>query len=177
MSLEGDLGAEVSLGGFSLETLVGLRAGMDSLVAKIDRIAKIEEAYQFGAVEVSLRGATVSTSDSVIAPIDLGGPTYGRVWQLRRLIVGGAQWGSTVAGSALVVVSANQPSATPPISDVVDQAETLPLPALYGTGQVIIRHPNHLYIVFLSPTASTTYGVGGAATDMPDKRERIDVDR
>jgi hypothetical protein len=96
---------------------------------------------------------------------------------LRRLVVGGSLYSDSVDGTAIVVVSSNHPSSTPPLADVVDQAATLPLPATYSTGQIVIRHPNRLWVVFLSPSESTNYAVGGAVTDMPDKRERIDVER
>ena len=175
MSLSAEADAGINLGGFSLETLVGIRAGLEPLAATIDRIAKIDEAYQFGSVEVPLRSSQASDSNSDTIVMCLGGPTYGRIWQLRRLVVGGALYTSSVNGTALVVVSAATPSTTPPLADVVDEAASLPLPSTYSTGQIIIRHPNRLWVVILSPTASTQYSVGGGATDMPDKRERIEA--
>ena len=110
MSLEADAGVEVGLGGFSLETLVGMRAGIDKFAKTLRSIHRIEEAYQFGTVEVALRGSTAVDSNGDPVIIDLGGPSYGRLWQLRRLVVGGALYSSTMAGTALVVSSANQPS-------------------------------------------------------------------
>lgn len=177
MTIGAEVDAEVDLGPLVLESIVGLRASFDSLAKHLRDIAKIEEAYQFGSVEVALRGAASSDANGDPVIIDLGGPAYGRLWQLRRLVVGGALYSSTLAGSALVVSSANFPSKTPPLTDIVDEAATLPLPATYSTGQVVVRHPNRLFIIFTAPTASSVCAVGGAVTDMPDKRERIDVER
>lgn len=174
MTMEAEVGGGIELGEFSLKALAGVQGSFDGVLHELKKIAKYEEAYQFGAVEVALRGSASSDAagDSVV--IDLGGPAYGRLWQLRRLVVGGALWTSTVAGSALVVVS-TQRSSTPPLPDIADQAPSLPNVATYSTGQVIVRNPNHLYVVFLSPTASTLYAVGGAATDIPDSRHPITV--
>lgn len=174
MTLEAEGGGGVELGAFSLKTLVGIAASLDGIQQQLSRLRRYEEAYQFGAVEIALRGAGQSSSGGATLAIDLGGPSYGRLWQIRRVAIGGALWTSTVAGSALIVVSPNQVTA-PPMSDVADQAATLPNVGFYSTGQLIVRHPNHLFVVILTPTVSTVYGVGGAATDLPDSRHPITV--
>ncbi len=174
MTVAAGVSGGIELGEFSLGAVVGLKASMDGLAQRISRLLRYEEAYQFGAVEVALRGAAQSDAAGDSLVIDLGGPAYERLWQVRRVTIGGVSWSSTVAGQALVVVSANRAS-NPPISDVADQAATLPNVGYYSTGQLIVRHPNHLYIVVLTPTASTNYGVGGAATDLPDSRHPITV--
>ena len=172
MSLDVGAGAELDLGGFSLETLVGIRAGLNDVVTELRNLHKLEEAYQFGAKDIPLRNSASSDSNSDSLIIGLGGPTYGRQWQVRRLTIGGALWTSTVAGSALVVVGPSQ-TATPPLPDVNDEVASLPSNGFYSTGQLIVRHPDHLRIVILTPTASTLYAVGGTVTEMPDKREPI----
>ena len=91
---------------------------------------------------------------------------------MRRLTIGGVLWTSTVAGSALVVVGPSQ-TVTPPLPDVNDSVAALPNNGFYSTGQLLVRHPDHLRIVILNPTASTQYSVGGTVTEMPDKREPI----
>jgi hypothetical protein len=176
MSLGAEVDAEVDLGPLVFELMGGIKASLDGLTAAIKRTRQIEEAYQFGAREIALRGASTSDSGGDTLIIDLGGPSYARVWQTRRLVIGGSTWTATVAGSALVVVSANQPSSSGvPISDIGDEVGTLPSNGFYSTGQLIVRHPNHLFVVILTPTAATNYGVGGAATDLPDSRVPITV--
>jgi len=174
MTMEAEVGGGIELGEFSLKALAGIQGTFDGVLQHLEKIARYEEAYQFGPVEVALRGASQSNANGATLVLDMGGPSYERMWQVRRLVVGGSQWTSTVAGSALVVVSPNQVT-TPPLSDIADQASALPLLAFYSTGQLIVRHPNHLFVVILTPTISTNYGVGGAATDLPDKRHRITV--
>jgi hypothetical protein len=176
MSIEGDVDAGVNLGPLHIHGMAELDAGVNSIVEQLKALRNIEEAYQFGAVQVKLAGTASSNSLGATIEISLGGPAYGRLWQVRSLVVGGSLWTSTVAGEALVVLSPAK-NLTPALTDIVDQAASLPLPALYGTGQIVVRHPNHLRVVILTPTVSTQYAAGGYATDMPDKRERIEVDR
>lgn len=172
MTAEVDAGFGVELGPLSLKALADIELGINSLSQLMRNIRKVEEAYEFGAREVALRGGATADSNGDAFYIGLGGPAYGRIWQVRRLTIGGALWTTSVEGSALVTVA---PAATndPPLTDVADEVASLPSNGFYSTGQLIIRHPNHLRVVILSPTASTSYSVGGAATDMPDKREPI----
>lgn len=172
--MDAGLAGGIELGEVSVGALIGVRASVDGLAKEMERLRRAQDEYQWGAVEVALRGASNSDAAGDSLVIDVGGPAYGRLWQIRRLAIGGALWTSVVAGTALVVISPNR-SASPPLSDVADQANSLPLPAFYSTGQLIVRHPNRLSVVILTPTASTTYAVGGAATDLPDRRHAITV--
>ncbi len=174
MSFETDVAANVELGELSLGAVLGLGATLDGIHEQLKKLYAIEEAYQFGGVQVKLQNVGSSDSNGDSFEIGLGGPSYGRLWQVRTLIVGGPLWTSSVAGSALVVISPAR-SITPALTDIVDEASTLPLPAQYSTGQIVVRHPNHLRVVILTPTSSTQYAAGGYATDMPDKRERIEA--
>jgi len=171
LQAEADVGAGV--GPLSVEILAGLKASFDGLTSEMRKRRQLEEAYQFGAVEVALRGSGMSDSGGDTLIIDLSGPTYGRLWQVRRVTVGGPLWTTSVGGSVLFVVSSNQPSAAPPLSDIADEAATLPTNGFYSTGQFVVRHPNHLFVLILSPDESKGYAAGGAATDFPDKRQPI----
>lgn len=172
MSMGAEVDAEVDLGPLVLESIVGLKASFDSVAKELRKARAEEEAYQFGAVEIPLSGAEVSAASGNLV-ISLGGPSVGRLWQLRRLAVGGGVWTSTVAGQVLVVISSSTASQTPPLANIVDQAGTLPNIATYSTRQVVIRHPNRLFVVIITPTASTQYAVGGSVTDYPDRRVRL----
>lgn len=175
MSLGAGVDAEVDLGPLVFELMGGIKASLDSLTKAIKRTRDIEDAYQFGAVEVMLRSAAVSGSSGSLI-LGLGGPPYGRLWEVKRLTVGGALWTSTVAGQAIVVVSPASGQLTPTLADVADQAGSLPSVAYYSTRQLVVRHPNHLYVVILTPTATTQYAVGGTATNFPDKRLALETE-
>jgi hypothetical protein len=172
MSLEGDVDAGLNLGPIHIHGMAEIDAGINSILKELRGLRALEEAYQSGAKDIPLRNTGTSDSNSDSFIIGLGGPTYGRQWQVRRLTMGGVLWTSTVAGSALVVVGPSG-TVTPPLPDVNDSVASLPNNGFYSTGQLIVRHPDHLRIVILTPTASTQYAVGGTATEMPDKREPI----
>ena len=174
MSMEVASGADLELGGFTLKALFDIGATLDGIHAQLRKTHDLEEAYQFGGIQVKLQGVASSDSGSHTIEIGLGGPTYGRLWQVRVLVVGGPLWTQTVAGTALVVVSSAR-NLTPALTDIVDEAGSLPSVSQYSTGQIIVRHPNHLRVVILTPTGSTQYAVGGWATDLPDKRERTEI--
>ena len=173
MSLDAEVGGAVELGPLSLNAIAGLGASFDGMATELKKWRNLEKAYQFGSVEVALRGSGVVDSNGDTLIIDLGGPTYGRLWQLRRIIIGGVTWDTMVGGAALVVQSANQPSVEPPLPDIADSVASLPSNGFYSTGQVIIRHPNHLFVLITGPDETVNYSVGGQATDMPDSRHTI----
>ena len=176
MSLDAEVGANVELGSFSLAAIAGLGATLDGIHHELKRLRNLEEAYQFGAVKVRLSNSGSSDSAGDNLEIGLGGPAYGRLWQVNSVVIGGNLWTSTVGGTALLYVAATK-MATPPLTEVVDEAGSLPTVGQYSTGQIIVRHPSHLRIVILSPTASTAYAAGGWATDLPDNRAPIEVER
>jgi len=175
VSLQAEVEGGAEVGGFSLDAIVGLKASLDGLTTELRKRRQMEAAYQGGAVEVMLRNAAVSASTGNLI-MGLGGPPYGRLWEVKRLTVGGALWTSSVAGQAIVVISPASGQTAPPLNDVADQASTLPNVAYYSTRQLVVRHPNHLFIVILSPTATTQYSVGGQASDFPDKRLLLETE-
>jgi hypothetical protein len=40
--------------------------------------------------------------------------------------------------------------------------------AFYSSAQFRVQHPNHIFVVIISGTASTTYQVSGDAYDVPN---------
>jgi hypothetical protein len=176
MSLDAGVGADIELGGFSLQTMLGMAASLDGIHTQLKELRNLEEAYQFGAVRVKLTGVATTDAAGDSLEIGLGGPQYGRLWQINSLVIGGVLWTTTVAGTALVFLTATK-TVTPALPDIVDEAGSLPSVSQYSTGQIIVRHPQHIRLVVLTPTASTQYAAGGWATDMPDRRTRIEVER
>lgn len=166
---EGAIGAGLSIGEMSLGALVEIKASIDGLAKQVNRLVALEEQYQTrGPVQVPLRASGTSPSSGAFV-LDLGGPSYGRLWELRRLVIGGNNWGSTVSGRAEIIVSSTRPSLTARnLADIVDELTTLPARAFYSSGQVVLRSPDRLYVVLANPSATTAYSVGGAGFDIPD---------
>lgn len=175
---EGAIGAGLSIGEMSLGALVEIKASIDGLAKQVNRLVALEEQYQTrGPVQVPLRASGTSPSSGAFI-LDLGGPSYGRLWEVRRLIIGGNNWGSTVGGRADVIISSTRPSLNARnLADIVDEAVSLPSRAFYSSGQVVLRSPDRLYVVIANPTASTAYSVGGAGYDVPDSPTRAVVER
>jgi hypothetical protein len=169
---EGEVGVGFQLGELLVGAKVDLFARLDSIDKRLASILEREEQYeQNGPVFVSVAASGVVDSGSDPLYLDLGGPTYGRVWEIRQLVIGGITWATTVAGNAVVLVQPVAPSATNPAgtAGIQDQAASLPSVAFYSGGQFRVRHPNHIWVAILSGTASTQYVVAGDAFDMPDK--------
>lgn len=165
--------ADIQIGPLVLEAMASLHADMRSLTESVakaaERIARVEELYaKLGPVDVPLRAAATSNSSGSGFLLDLGGPASGRVWLLRRLLVGTTTW-TSVAGTANVYVSAVRPSpGQGNLADMVDNAATLPLAAFYSNRQIALHAPQRLYVELVNPVASTTYVAGGSAEDLPD---------
>ena len=176
MSMGAEVDAEVDLGPLVFELMGGLKASLDTLNKHLRNIAKVEAAYQGGVIEVPIRKVKTSAASGNLV-IGCGGPAFGRLWEVKRLTVGGVLWTSTVAGQAIVVVgSTSDGQVTPPLPDIADQAATLPNIAYYSTRQLVVRHPGHLFIVIISPTAATQYAVGGQVSDFPDRRVSLETE-
>ena len=168
---EAAIGAGVNIGEASFGALLDIKASIDTLGDLTRELLRQQEAYEeYGPVQLSLRAAGVSPAAKDLV-LNLGGPSYGRLWEVRRLVVGGANWAAVVGGRADIIIAANAPLNTPPraLSDVVDVAKSLPSVAFYSSGQLVLRNPQQLYVVIATPTATTQYAVGGGGFDVPDR--------
>lgn len=175
---EGAIGVGLDIGEASLGALFDIKASLDGMEKELHGLLDAEVAYQqLGPVQLQLRGSGVSGSSGNLA-FGVGGPKYGRLWEIRRLIIGGLTYATTVAGSVQIFVSSVSGAETARglnLADLVDQAASLPSKAFYSTGQIVLRHPQELHIVIVSPTATTQYIVGGSGFDIPDRPARKSV--
>lgn len=93
--------------------------------------------------------------------LNLGSPDIGESWQVRRLIIGGADITSTPAGIGWVLVQGSPPNANganPPISQVADfTSGTLPQKAFYGTHEFYVDATEYVYVVITGGTAGVQY--------------------
>lgn len=154
MAEEGS-GLEVDLGG-SLHLAIG------GLEKSTKRLA---QALQYGTVDLN-RDKRVPAAGGTIF-IDLGGPARGYKWELRRLIVGGATWSTTVGGIANLNIMPALAADT--IAGMVDNAPSLPDVAFYGGGEVVVRASNHLFVVIVGGDAGVQYNATGMALEFVDR--------
>jgi hypothetical protein len=172
---ETEVGASFSIGDFLLGVKAELFGKLDGIDKRLASILQREEQYEReGPVFVALSAAGVVDANQDPLYLDLGGPSYGRAWEVRQLVIGGVTWATTVAGYALVLVQSTAPSTLVGVglSGIQDEASgstpALPSVAFYSSGQFHVRHPNHVYVAVIGGTASTPYVVAGDAFDVPD---------
>ena len=168
---EAGLGAHFELGPVSLAAMAGLTSATQQLAkAQSDWIEQEKEYQRLGPVFVQLMASSPTDSGSDPLVLDLGGPAPGRCYEVRQLVIGGVLWSTTVAGNALVLVqpSAPAPNTAPGLGTVQDVASSLPKVAFYSSAQFRVQHPNHIFVVVVGGTASTTYQVTGDAYDVPN---------
>src|ERR1035437_8097626 len=164
--------AEIDAGRAHLDVLLGIRAGIEGVHGELRKLLRAQEEYERrGPVFVALQAAGSVDSGQDPLYLNLGGPAALRVWEVRQLVIGGATWATTVAGTAAIVVAPTAPSPLVGVglSSIQDHAAALPSVAFYSSGQFRVRHPNHIYVAILLGTASTAYQVGGDAYDTPDR--------
>jgi hypothetical protein len=162
---------QLSVGELTLEALLDLKTGIGVLRDEITLLIKAEYEYQQrGPLFVQLRASAAADSSADDLVLDLGGPAVGRIWEVRRLIVGGVTWDTTASGNAQIFILANPPmlNIDPPLTELADQATTLPAKNFYSTGQFILRNPSRLIVLIDSPTASQVYAATGSVVDRPD---------
>jgi hypothetical protein len=168
---ETEVGASFSIGDFLLGVKAELFGKLDGIEKRLASILQREEQYEReGPVFVALQASGVVDSGSDPLYLDLGGPSYGRAFEVRQLVIGGVTWATTVAGNAPVLVQPVAPSTATGVGlgGILDHAASLPSVAFYSAGQFHVRHPNHVYVAILSGTASTQYQAVGDAFDVPD---------
>lgn len=163
-------GAEIDIDLGPIEIMAGLKAEL-STMNKQNKEAWRQRELARTRVPMSVRqfASAAIPSPTVRTGISFGGPDPGFYWLLRRLIVGGVTWKTTAAGTAEVYVTAlaagqGQAAVGPIInglalSDMVDQAATLPAKAFYSNQQVIIQEQENLVVVIDTGTANQQYVV------------------
>jgi len=150
---------EVDPGGAGFEVIFGLKAALGDFTDELRKDREARARANRLAIDVR-KPASVTSGAAGNAVMSIDGPLMGQVWLLRRLVIGGTNWGSTVAGTAEIYATALMPSmclVARPINELVDQAPLLPNLNTYTGRQVTLRPNESLVIALIAPTASTVY--------------------
>lgn len=156
-------GGEDSGGGLGLDFWVGLGASLGTLVndMRADRDAAAASTpdppgdtplFQAGLIV----GGTLT--------LDLGSVPQGRVWQIRRLIVGGIKVTTTAAGTAYAFAQGAPPTDLN-LTSCVDIFSSLPQGNTYGTHQLFLLPGEHLFVVFQGATNGQQYAASARVED------------
>ena len=170
----------------SLDVNVDLQAALGRNADALDRNTKMrrramEQEKARVPLDVRIPASAVSPSSGDVA-LAFGGPDPGFYWMVRRVLVGGQQWSSAVNGSAELYVTSittNSGSSAGIVSirnltDMVDQAATLPSKAYYGLHELPVQQNENLVVVIHSPSASTTYSASAQIQVFRTVPENID---
>ena len=152
-----DGGPDSEGGGLGVDFWISLGASLGSLVndMRADRDAAANSAPDMPA-DVPLYDVGTVPAGKTTVTLDLGAVPQGRVWQVRRMIVGGTTVTTTAAGSAYLFAR-GAPPADLALSDCVDIFSTLPQGNTYGTHQLYLLPGEHLWVVFTGATAAQQY--------------------
>lgn len=162
------------MAGIDLDVGLGPIEVMASLGVELSKLNAYNEAQHRRDIARTRVPASVRLFTSVIIPtptvrtgLNLGGPSAGFYWMVRRLIIGGVTWKTTAAGTAEVFVTAlagaeGQAVVGPMInglalSDMVDQTAALPSKAYYSDQQFVVQENENLVIVIDTGTAAQQY--------------------
>jgi hypothetical protein len=161
-------GAEIDIDLGPLEIMAGLKAELATM-NKQNAEAWRRREQQRARVPMTVRqfASAVIPTPTVRTGISFAGPDPGYYWMLRRLIIGGLNWKTTAAGTAEIYVTAlsaaQGQAAVGPIvaglalSDMVDQAATLPNVSFYSDQQVVIQEQENLVVLIDTGTAGQQY--------------------
>lgn len=150
--------------GFSVEL------GQEQLAATKKLNATLDPTRMMQPVNFRTQGSAIANAAGVaVIQFSPAGPDQGHLWVVHSLVVGGDTWATTAAGSAELYVSAMDlrtlNGTSPPLTDLVDQAATLPLPATYGDQQVTLRNGEDLYMRIVGGTSGQQYVASARGVD------------
>lgn len=184
MTLAPEIDADVNatgrlqIGHLLLNAIVGLQASVDGL-AKAHQRQAAENDYAHGVHDIPFQATARSgaTGDLFFCA---GGPSAGRMWEIKSLVICGSTWETTpLAGDGIIYRLPSDLTAAGPGTAVLiatghNQA-SLPFFDLIGARQVTLHYPDRLQIHIASPTANTVYAVGGTALELPDVQAKARV--
>lgn len=162
----------------SLDFSADISAALGRIDSKLDRDEEQHQRRLLRAREIKraripapvrLQGSGVCPTPTASFGIGFGGPDPGFFWTVRRVVVGGFQWGTTAAGSAELYVTGlaglagvihsgtGSVASVRALNDLVDQAATLPSKGFYSNEQIIVQANESLVIVIVGGTAGQQY--------------------
>lgn len=154
--------------------LLQIGSTMERLNRRIDAIEKREKQWAELAprpLRVRKSGVYPTTSGQTLV-LGLPGPRLQRQREYRQLIVGGATWGTSAAGTANVYVSPSNPDVLGEGAEAlwaqVDEAASLPSVAFYSSGQMVVNYGFDIYVEIINGTAGQVYAVAGFCWDVPE---------
>lgn len=101
--------------------------------------------------------AGICPSPTASFTLDLGTPSQGTFWEVRKVVVGGTELNTAAAGTAGLYLSGSPSVNGAGLNNAEDYAASLPSVGYYGTGALYVRANEHLFLVIFAGTAGQTY--------------------
>jgi hypothetical protein len=164
----GDSG-EDSGHGLGIDLLLSLNATLGAFADGMDSDRRRRDSLLPPSNEQLFASGIASAAGTLT--LDLGSVPLGRVWQIRRLIVGGVAVTTSAAGAAYAFAQGAPPTDLN-LTNCVDIFSSLPQGNTYGTHQLFLTPTMHLWIVFSSATAAQQYAAAAFVEDWEDSTFR-----
>jgi hypothetical protein len=161
-----NVGGEVDLG--PLGIFLRIAAGIEKLSEQAETERRRKESLIPGDETMVGQGLFPSSGNLVL---DLGSAPIGRVFQVRRIVIGGSLATNTPAGSAFAYVRGQPPSdlSTIGIVDSWPSFTTGAQGSTYGTHQLWIPPASHLFIVITGGSAGLQWVAEAQVEDFAQK--------
>lgn len=162
---DGDPATPESGGGPSLDLFLSVGASIGSLADEMRADRDRRNAMSPPSNEQLFKAGVAATGKNLI--LDLGSVPLGRVWQIRRLIVGGVDVTTTAAGAAYAFKQGAPPSDLN-LTNCVGIYATVPAIEKFGTHQLFLLANAHLYVVVVGGTNLQQYAAAADVEDWED---------
>ncbi len=139
----------------AFEVAVGLGDQLSQSVEQQKRLIRRLDAV----TPIMHRPATsaVCPTPTAAFAMDLGTPSQGTFWEVRKVVIGGIEVTTTAAGSAGLYLSGSPTVNGAGLNNCEDYAASLPNVGYYGTGALYVRANEHLFAVIFGGTAGQIY--------------------
>jgi hypothetical protein len=155
-----------------LEAIAGLRASLDSTADEM-RQGRAMRQRELDALPIPFTakyaGSLAAGGTFALTPIGNSGPRQGRMWFIRRIIMGGVAWNTAASGEAMLFATGLPPSLATsalPLDELLDASTTMPWRQTYSNEQLAVWPNMNVVPVIQGATAGQQYVAVVAGVDV-----------
>lgn len=149
--------------GVDFSFFVSLGASLDTLSSGLQDDRDRRASMRPPGDQLIARAGVAPASGTLL--LDLGGSVpIGRVWQIRRLIIGGVAV-TTAAEGAAYAFAQGAPPTDLILTDCVGMYPTLPAIEKFGTHQLFMLEGERLWVAFVGATSGQQYAAAARVED------------
>lgn len=142
-----DAGIELDIAAFGKEIKLALGAEFDNVAEGLKGLREQLRKLSYMPIASSLTASGTSNAAGT-ALLKIGRPAHGRVWNVTRVSVLGADDQTVLAGSKVAVYSGS--AVSPNLSDVLDPAtaaDTVPFIIYWNKDQIFVTDNDDLFVI------------------------------